>query len=212
VDLPRVTPLSRPGAWLALATVVWLAGFVVLASFGTWLPLALAGPALATLAIAGDARTRDLLRPRPGRIALGIVAGLLMVGLSHGAFAAVAAWVPAARPALERLMGLSWGDGLSPAMRAGLIVLVAASEEIVFRGAVLAPASPRAAGRVLALAALYAFSMAPLRSGLLVLVAFLCGALWGALRLQTRSLVVPILAHVTWDLGVLVLWPPASTG
>jgi membrane protease YdiL (CAAX protease family) len=42
-----------------------------------------------------------------------------------------------------------------------------------------------------------------------VLCAFVCGTVWATLRVATGSIVVPILAHVLWDLGVLLVWPLA---
>jgi membrane protease YdiL (CAAX protease family) len=61
--------------------------------------------------------------------------------------------------------------------------------------------------QIVAFAAVYALAALPLGSSLLVLCAFLCGVVWGGLRSATGSLVVPILTHVIWDLGVLVVWP-----
>ena len=55
-------------------------------------------------------------------------------------------------------------------------------------------------------------AMATLESGLLILCAFGCAVLWGGLRVATRSLVVPIIAHVVWDLGILVVWPLVQSG
>jgi membrane protease YdiL (CAAX protease family) len=46
-------------------------------------------------------------------------------------------------------------------------------------------------------------------SFLLVACAFACGAVWGTLRVATGSLAAPIVAHVVWDLGVLLVWPVA---
>ncbi len=42
---------------------------------------------------------------------------------------------------------------------------------------------------------------------LLVIVALLCGLVWGALRVWTHGLLAPLIAHLTWDLLVFVLFP-----
>lgn len=63
--------------------------------------------------------------------------------------------------------------------------------------------------RVLALAVGYALALG---SGLLIVCAFGCAVLWGGLRVATRSLVVPIIAHGVWDLGILVVWPLVQSG
>ena len=57
------------------------------------------------------------------------------------------------------------------------------------------------------LAACYAAATLTLGSFLLVVCAFLCGMAWGGLRVATRSLVAPIVAHVVWDLGIFLAWP-----
>ena len=49
-----------------------------------------------------------------------------------------------------------------------------------------------------------------LGSLLLVVCAFVCAIVWGIMRLASGSLVAPIVAHVLWDLGVLVVWPLAT--
>jgi uncharacterized protein len=61
--------------------------------------------------------------------------------------------------------------------------------------------------RVAILAACYAAATLPLGSPLLAACAFLCGLAWGSLRVATRSLAPPIVAHIVWDLGVLLVWP-----
>jgi membrane protease YdiL (CAAX protease family) len=45
------------------------------------------------------------------------------------------------------------------------------------------------------------------RSPLLVVVALVCGLIWGALRVWTKGLVAPLLAHLLWNLLVFVLFP-----
>jgi membrane protease YdiL (CAAX protease family) len=81
---------------------------------------------------------------------------------------------------------------------------------VVWRGTLL-PATPgtpaRGAARLLALAALYALCHAPSGSALLVVVAFACGAFWGAIRLATGSLFAAAVAHLLWDAAVLLAWP-----
>ena len=53
----------------------------------------------------------------------------------------------------------------------------------------------------------YAVAHAPLGSALLVVVAFLCGLAWGALRAASKSLVPPLMAHLVWDVLVLLCLP-----
>ena len=44
-------------------------------------------------------------------------------------------------------------------------------------------------------------------SWLLLGVVLICGVIWSSLRVMTGSLVVPLLTHLVWDLGVFVMFP-----
>jgi len=213
---------SRSMTWrlamLALAAAAWLAGFAVLPPLASWTSFAIAGSALTALALVFDADMRALLRPSLPMVSLGLGVGLLMAALTHVAFSAVSSLLPQARTATERLFDLLHVGNFTPATRAGLIVIVASCEEVLFRGAL---AGPPGGGddpplhrpgrdellRVVALAAVYALATATL-----VVSAFGCAIVWGLLRVGTRSLVAPIVAHVVWDLLVLVVWPLVAPG
>ncbi len=218
-------PAGASAAWvvLGLGLATWLVSFTVLARSGTWAPFAAGGAALAAAAILTGRETRALLRPSFATASVGAGAGLLLVAFTHAGFALASSASPALRAAAGRLFVLLEVGGYSPVARSALIVLIAGCEEIVFRGALLGPPRRRTEGpwrsagredllRVAGLAAAYALAMATLGSGLLLLVAFGCGLAWGWLRVGTRSLVPPILAHVVWDLGVLVFWPLVRAG
>jgi hypothetical protein len=214
----RVPAARRRLLLLVLAVAVWLAGFAVLRERATWLPFVVAGVALATLAIAADADNRRLLRPSAAQLLVGVLAGGLMIALTHAAFAAAAEVLPALRDATERLLALARSAPVSASERAALIAVIAACEEVIFRGAHLQalPADARRLlhplarvdlARIVGYSAVYAASMITLGSALLVACAFACAIAWAALRVATRGLAAPIAAHVTWDLGVLIVWP-----
>ena len=95
----------------------------------------------------------------------------------------------------------------TPAERAALVPLVAAAEEVVFRGLAL-PDGGKGAARAVAVNALLV-GATHLSSGnwLLALVAAICGSVWGTLRVVTRSCVPSIVTHVAWDLAILVVQP-----
>jgi membrane protease YdiL (CAAX protease family) len=210
-------------AMLALAAAAWLAGFALLPPLASWTSFAIAGSALTALALVFDADTRALLHPSLATMALGLGVGLLMAAFTHVAFAAVAPLLPQALTATERLFALLHVGNFTPPTRAGLIVIVATCEEVLFRGPLAGP--PDGSDdpplhrpgrddllRVVALAAVYALATATLGSSLLVVCAFGCAIVWGLLRVATRSLVAPIVAHVVWDLFVLVVWPLVAPG
>ena len=215
------TELQRRLGVLALATLAWAVGFAALSRLGTWTPFALAGPALAVAALLFGAVSAAALRPSPGTVGSGLFVGVLMVVLTRVAYAVVAPRLPWARSATSELLDLLNVGGFSPGARAGLIAVIAASEEVLFRGALpgshSARGSPRLIGlaradlvQVVIFAAGYALPTLALGSVLLVVCAFLCAIVWGSMRLASGSLVAPIVAHVIWDLGVLVVWPLAT--
>lgn len=200
-----------------LALVTWALCFVVLQRLGTWIPFAFAGLLLATLAVSQRVVPRSLLRPTLARMLVGIAGGAMMVVGTHLAYRAVVTFAPQVAETTRQLLVLLNVAGFSPAVRALLIVLIASCEEVLFRGLLPISASGgsslphfpsrRELAQILVFAALYAFTTLPLASALLTLCAFACGSLWGIMRVATGSLVVPLLAHVLWDLGVLLVWP-----
>jgi uncharacterized protein len=216
-----VTRRSTRRALFALALLVWLACFEVLARWVTWLPFAFAGPALAALAFRSQAVPIGWLRPSLARCGAGLLAGVIMVVLTHVFYALLAAVVPGVLPATRELFVLLNVVGFSPLQRALLIVLIASCEEVLFRGPLLESAKASAehrprrltrgeARRIVGFASAYAITTAPLGNNLLIVCAFLCGTLWGLMGIEAGSLTVPILAHVVWDLGVLLAWPLAT--
>ena len=209
------TPLTG----LALAT--WLVCFAVLARWGTWLPFAVTGTVLVGWTLFRRTVPSPLLRPSARHVALGLLGGLLMVASTQLAYAAVSSRVPSVLPATRELFWLLNVHGFSVAERAVLIAVIASCEEVLFRGPLLVlaeysgraatrPPNSRHVGTIASFAAAYALTTSPLQSPLLLLCAFTCGCIWGALGIATCSLTVPILVHVIWDLGVLIVWPLAT--
>jgi len=210
--------MLTPARFMGLALVAWALCFAVLARSGTWLPFALVGAALTVLAFTYRVLPWALLRPSFGCVGAGVLGGGVMVLLTHLAYGASALVVPGVRPATGALFGLLNVAGFSAPARATLIVLIASCEEVLFRGPLLElaarrerlptlPLLRRESARVLMFAAVYALATLPLGSPLLIVCAFACGSIWGWMGLAARSLTVPILAHVIWDLGVLLVWP-----
>lgn len=204
---------------LLLATGAWLLCFAVLASRGTWIQFAVAGAVLASSSVvvrAVEARRLHLSVPN---ISVGLVAGTLMVLFTHLTYGMLAPVVPNLRDATVELVRLIHCNSFSPAARVGLVAIIATCEEVLFRGPLAGGSLPRNVRapspaellHIVLLATVYALATATLGSPLLVLTAFLCGVAWGVLCVCTGSLVAPIVAHIVWDLGVLVLWPMAAS-
>lgn len=204
-----------------LALVVWAVCFWVLHRTGQWLHMAFAGCALGIAVVVTGAVPKALLQPTRRALAFGALSGIVMVAVTQAGYRVAAQLWPAVVAETGALVDLLYVVGFPRWARALLIATIASSEELVFRG--LLPNSPatcnrwRPGGREIlaffSLTLLYAFTTAPLGSGLLVGCALVCGLIWGVLRLMTRSLVVPILAHLIWDMGVMILWPlPTAVG
>ncbi len=92
-----------------------------------------------------------------------------------------------------------------------VLVLVVTAEELVWRGLaidVLRETGTKLRPALLS-ALIYMLPQVAFRSPLLVFVAFACGLIWGLLRVRTRGLIAPLVAHLTWDVLVFVLFPVA---
>ena len=194
-----------PSFFAALA--VWGGCFLLISRTGSWAPLAVLGPLLAAVVLVRDPQARRLLRPSVRLLALGLAGGLLMTAATYALFGVFARMAPDLRLLTIGLYNELRAPSFTPAERAALIPLVAAAEEVVFRGIAL-PDGGKGAARAVALNALLV-GVAHLSSGnwLLALVAALCGAAWGALRVATRSCVPGMVTHVVWDLAILVVRP-----
>ena len=163
-----------------------------------------------------------LLRWAPGvegRDAWNVTGGNVLLGLGTGLLMAVATWVlyplstalvPEIETEVTKLYALL-RQTPGPIAAFPVLVLVVLAEERVWRGLaidVFARSRPGAQAAVLA-AIVYTFPQIAFRSPLLVAVALACGLVWGGLRVYTRGLAAPLLAHLLWDVLVFVLFPVA---
>ncbi len=189
------------------ALAVWGGCFVLISRTGSWAPLAVLGPLLAAAVLFGDPHARALLRPSLRLLAFGLAGAAVMIAGTYALFGVFARLAPDLRLLTIGLYNELRAPSFTAAERAALIPLVAAAEEVVFRGIAL-PDGGRGAVRAVALNALLV-GVAHLSSGnwLLALVAALCGAAWGGMRVATRSCVPSIVTHVLWDLAILVVRP-----
>lgn len=140
-----------------------------------------------------------------------------MIGLLVGLVMSIATWVlypisidfvPAIGAEVSKLYGLL-RQFPGPVWAFPILVLVVGAEELVWRGLAIDLFSksfgPSAA--VLLASLVYVLPQIAFRSPLLVIVALPCGLIWGSLRVRTHGLLAPLIAHLTWDLLVFVLFP-----
>jgi membrane protease YdiL (CAAX protease family) len=206
-DLPQGSAVNNDRLSL-LAFAIWLVGAVAARSVGLWVGIGSAAILLGTMMLltTSGAAVRQQLRPSLLRLGIGIAAGCVMIAVTQLAFPLAVQWVPQIAPSTATLYGVF---GVATPLKLAVMILVILGEEIVWRGvvqsALMAKVGPRAAVVLGAIA--YAGAHGPVGSPLLVVVALCCGLYWGALRAITKSLIPSLVAHVLWDLTVLVFVP-----
>jgi membrane protease YdiL (CAAX protease family) len=198
---------------LALVCVaLWLLAAASTRTFGIWLAIGVAAVALGVAALVFERPALTaLLQPSPRLALLGLCAGGLMSAVTYLLYPVLARLVPLI--ATDTALLYSAFRAPSSAVASVALVPVIVGEELVWRGVVQGSLARRlgpALGVVLA-AVTYALICAPLRSPVLVAVALVCGLVWGALRATTASLVPTLIAHLMWDV-LLLLWLPLDSG
>lgn len=197
---------------LALACiVVWVIVAASTGPLGIWLAIGGTAVALGVAVLVFDRPAASrLLQPSPRLVLLGAAAGGVMAAATYLLYPLLARLAPFIATDTARLYSAFRPSSLLIASVAlGPVVL---GEELVWRGVVQAVLVRRLRpwGGVTLAAAVYALAHAPLGSPVLVMVALSCGLFWGALRASTSSLVPTLVAHLVWDLLVL-LWLPLDS-
>lgn len=197
---------------LALASIAaWLAAAAITGPLGIWPPIGGAAIALglAVLLFERPASTA-LLQPSPRLVLLGAAAGGVMAVATYLLYPLLARILPFIATDTTQLYAAFRAPSLVVASVA--LVPVILGEELVWRGVVQGSLVQRlGAWRGVALTAVvYALVHALLGSPVLVAVAFFCGLAWGTLRATTASLVPTLVAHLLWDVLVL-LWLPLDS-
>jgi uncharacterized protein len=157
----------------------------------------------------GD-RSRAALQPTLRLVLVGVAAGAAMAAVTYVVYPALARVLPFV-PADMALLYSAF-RAPSPAIAAIALAPLILGEELVWRGLVQGAIVRRLGswpGVTLA-AAVYALALAPLGVPALIMGALLCGIAWGALRVASGSLVPPLVAHLVWDVAVLI-WRPLES-
>ena len=151
---------------------------------------------------------KRLAVPHAREVCLGIACGVLMAGLTQLAYPIAKAVLPSLSVWVEPLYdNLRQPPG--PFLALPILFLVVIAEECVWRGLLIDMLQRRYSDShtVLLSTALYAVPHLCSGSWLLMAVVLVCGVIWSRLRVMTGSLMVPLLTHLIWDLGVFVLFP-----
>ncbi len=209
-----------PQAPLALALSLALAcGWpVVLSTFGKDDVYAYVGPYAIVVIIAAISMRRLGALPgavtpvvrAPSRVQsalIGLIVGLVMTVGTYLAYAVCARLFPALEPHVAGLYSDSRTEHIALAIGWTLVIL--AAEELLWRGALFG-ATERRFGRNAAISLsllTYTAAQAGSKSGIVVLAALVCGAIWTAERVLTRSLVAPLISHTMWTITVIHVYP-----
>jgi membrane protease YdiL (CAAX protease family) len=202
---------SRSAALALASVVVWLAAAASTGPLGIWVTIGGTAAALGLAVLLFDRpASTALLRPSPRLVLLGAAAGAVMAVATHLLYPPLARVLPFIATDTTQLYAAFRAPSLVVASVALVPVIV--GEELVWRGVVQASLVQRlgASGGVALAAVVYALVHAPLGSPVLIAVAFFCGLAWGTLRATTASLVPTLVAHLLWDVLVL-LWLPLDT-
>lgn len=197
--------------WTAvtLATLAFAGGVATSGTRWLWAAMALVGAATVALAWRADPRgLAALLRLDLRSVAIGIVAGLVMVAATYLLYPLGMAAFPGLDPRVAQLYRpLQAPPG--PLVALPVLLLAVAAEELVWRGLVLDSLTARlpAAPGVVAGAVLYALPQIASGSAIVIALALVCGLAWGAERIRSGCLTAPLLTHAIWSTTVFALAP-----
>ncbi|MCY1069099.1 NAD(P)H-binding protein [Nannocystis sp. RBIL2] len=147
----------------------------------------------------------ELWRPSLRGLVQGVMAAAVLVAAGWLGSQVLFAVTPEARAEVAAVY--SWVHLLPAGIAAVLLPLIAAAEEVVWRGAVAFAVASRAGPWWGAATSAAAFAVAHVSLGVPALVVAAAGAgfFWAWLGLKTRSLFVVLVCHVLWDACVAVL-------
>lgn len=194
--------------WAAGMVFAWAAGALLSRVFGIWPAVGLTATALGVWVLSSALPSfRELLRPSPGQVAIGLLVGIVMALGTWALFPVVSGWAPWIAGDVSRLYVAFGRPG--PLVILVLLPVVVACEEIVWRGVVHRALAERLDWLPTAFAGaiLYALAHSPIGSPALVLTCLCVGFCWDLVRSATGSLVAVFVAHLVWDVAVLVLRP-----
>lgn len=142
------------------------------------------------------------------RLLWGAGSGLLMIAATHALYPVAYRLVPPLQDQVRNLYGLLNAPP-GPFWALPVLTLVVVAEEILWRGVFLPQAVHHLGPHKGLGLAVGAYALPQLLSGswLLPLVALSCGLLWSWQAWVSRGILVPLVTHWVWDVGVFVALP-----
>ncbi|MBW2507715.1 MAG: CPBP family intramembrane metalloprotease [Deltaproteobacteria bacterium] len=196
---------------LALCVVAFCVAMGLRETVNIWLGTGTAAlVAIALLRLGCNANALSLRAVSRSGAALGLAVGVAMSIATWVLYPISAELVPAIQAEVTKLYALL-RQPPGPVWAFPVLVLVVAAEELVWRGLAIdvLGKTGKMLRPVLLSSLIYMLPQVAFRSPLLVLVAFVCGMVWGLLRVRTGGLAAPLVAHLVWDILVFVLFPVA---
>ena len=211
----RVSP--EPAGWsLRRGVITYLVTSGLLASawhstfeYGLWIVNALAGTLGVVLGLhAMGSSWRAQLRWSSKQALVGAALGIALVAATQLSARLLLPLMPPVLTETRRLYDLLQGT-LRPSQYATVLALVAVAEELVFRGVVTSLCELRFTPikTLLLTTTLYVLPLAASGSWLLVAIGLTLGATWTIARLWSKSLLIPLVAHIIWAEMVFVAMP-----
>lgn len=162
--------------------------------------LVLSGTMAAIVVWRNPTLMRELLLITPRTTALGAAAAVAMVAVTYLAIPFLVRGIPSIGMRAHEIYARFLTGRSAMVILIGVVPVIVA-EEVLWRGEF-----QQSMGKwgVLVTAATYAIAHFPLGSTLLVVVAFVCGLYWSALREISGSIVPSLCAHIVWDIALIV--------
>lgn len=147
------------------------------------------------------------LRPAPSPIATGLLVGVATTLATYPAFDVCTELVPSLRPRVRALYEVA--DAVASRERIVWVVSIVLAEELLFRGLVLEEVLGTGRRELVVLVPVVSYALAQWGTGSAVVLAMalVMGTIWTLERLWTGSLLAPLISHLVWTLGVIVIWP-----
>ena len=178
-------------------------------TFDPWIPIAIVALGMSATVLASDRELmRVLLRPASRPVLIGLLASAVMIAATYVLFPLITQAIPTIGIRTRDLYAMFLVGRPRPSVLLFVIPIILA-EEILWRGAFQEWVATRFPSRPVLIVALsaatYAIAHAPFGSALLVVIAFACGLFWSALRGFSRSLLPSLIAHLAWDLALILI-------
>lgn len=197
----------------ALLVLAWP---IVLSRFGHGDVYRLLGPfAVLVVALVLLFGWRERVLPRGRRewvrdVGVGLGCGVVMTVGTYSAYALFARIVPGLAVAVRGLYRDAGKESFAIAILSTIAAIVA--EEVLWRGPLLRTLEKRTSRVVAIVISIGTYTLAQIGSGsfIVLLAALICGSIWLAERMWTRSIVAPLVSHAMWTLVVIHFLPVTS--